>query len=211
MIRRAAFAIVLASAAACAKHDDPARKIAEAPVAAPAPASTGLATITGRAPASEPHHPVVVTLDPRSPRTFPPQDDVPVMDQANLTFSPELLLVRTGQPVEFHNSDETLHNVRVSHQETRTSAFNVAIPTGEVYTYSFDKDGFYSVGCDIHPEMSASIFASSSPFAGVVDGEGVFSFADVPPGVWTVTVYAMGNRLQKDVDVAAGAATVNVP
>jgi plastocyanin len=211
LIRRAALAIVLAAAAACGKHDGPAPAMAGAPAGAPAPANTGLATITGHAPASEPHHPVVVTLEPRSARTFPAQDDIPVMDQANLTFSPELLLVRTGQPVEFHNSDETLHNVRVSHQETRTSAFNVAIPTGEVYTYSFDKDGFYSVGCDIHPEMSASIFASSSPFAGIVDNEGAFSFPDVPPGAWTVTVYAKGNRLQKDVDVAAGATTISIP
>ena len=86
------------------------------------------------------------------------------MDQAGLTFGPELLLVRTGYPVEFRNSDDTLHNVRVSHEETRASAFNVAIPTGEVYTYTFERDGFYRVGCDIHPAMAASVFARASPF-----------------------------------------------
>ena len=96
----------------------------------------------------------------RRARTFPPQTEKPVMDQAGLTFGPELLLVRTGQPVEFRNSDDTLHNVRVSHEETRTSAFNVAIPTGESYTYTFERDGFYRVGCDIHPAMAASVFAA---------------------------------------------------
>ena len=57
----------------------------------------------------------------RRPRArFAAQTDKPVMDQAGLTFGPELLLVRTGQPVEFRNSDDTLHNVHVSHEETRT-------------------------------------------------------------------------------------------
>jgi len=85
---------------------------------------------------------VVVVLEPRTPREFAPQSDKPVMDQVGQAFGPEVLLVRTGEPVEFRNSDDTLHNVRVSHEETRTSAFNVAIPTGEAYTYTFERDGF---------------------------------------------------------------------
>ena len=41
---------------------------------------------------------------------------------------PALLLVRTGQPVNFLNHDDVLHNVRVRNDETKESAFNVAIP-----------------------------------------------------------------------------------
>src|SRR5262249_62294999 len=92
--------------------------------------------------------PVVAALEPRTARTFPSQSEPPVMDQVGLTFGPELLLVRTGQPVEFHNSDDTLHNVHVSHEETREPQFNVAIPTGNSYTHTFARDGFYRVGCD---------------------------------------------------------------
>jgi len=132
------------------------------------------------------------------------------MDQAGLTFGPELLLVRTGYPVEFRNSDDTLHNVRVSHEETRTSAFNVAIPTGESYTYTFERDGFYRVGCDIHPAMAASVFAASSPFTTVADAGGRFTFADVPSGAWTITVYADGKRLHKDVTIAGGNVDVSI-
>ena len=132
------------------------------------------------------------------------------MDQAGLTFGPELLLVRTGFPVEFRNSDDTLHNVRVSHEETRASAFNVAIPTGEAYTYTFERDGFYRVGCDIHPAMAASVFAASSPFTAVAGADGSFAFADVPPGAWTITVYADGKRLHKDVEVKGGVTEVMI-
>ena len=152
----------------------------------------------------------VVVLDPKTPRTFGPPDEKPVMDQAGLTFGPELLLVRTGFPVEFRNSDDTLHNVRVSHEETRASAFNVAIPTGESYTYTFERDGFYRVGCDIHPAMAAAVFAASSPFATVAGADGSFAFSGVPAGDWSVTVYADGKRLQKDIAVAGGVTNVTV-
>ena len=123
------------------------------------------------------------------------------MDQVGLTFGPELLLVRTGEPVEFRNSDDTLHNVHVKHEETREPAFNVAIPTGGLYRYTFPRDGFYRVGCDIHPAMAASIFAASSPYATLAEADGRFSIDDVAPGAYTLMVYAAGRKLQQTIDV----------
>jgi len=132
------------------------------------------------------------------------------MDQASLTFTPELLFVRAGQPAEFRNSDDTLHNVNVKHEETREQAFNVAIPTGGNYDYTFAREGFYRVACDIHPAMAASIFAASSPYTTMAGSDGSFSFEDVPPGPWIVTVYTGGRRLQKDVDVTSGVSDVTI-
>ncbi len=193
-------------ACACSKSEPAAPVVAAAtPPAAESRSSTTSGSVNGRVTANGT---AVVVLDPKTPRTFGPPDEKPVMDQAGLTFGPELLLVRTGFPVEFRNSDDTLHNVRVSHEETRASAFNVAIPTGESYTYTFERDGFYRVGCDIHPAMAASVFAASSPFATVAGADGSFTFSGVPAGDWSVTVYADGKRLQKD--VAVGGAVTNV-
>ena len=191
-------------------------KSAEPPAVMPAPAATGVAAtdanrkagqIVGRVQASGT---AVVVLEPRSARTFPPQSEKPVMDQVGLTFGPELLLVRTGQPVEFRNGDDTLHNVHVTHEETREPAFNVAIPTGGSYDHTFERDGFYRVGCDIHPAMTASIFSASTPFTALAETDGSFTFTGVPPGAWTVTVYTGGRRLQKDVDVTGGSTEVTV-
>jgi len=152
----------------------------------------------------------VVVLEPKTERTFPAQTETPVMDKAGLSFGPELLLVRTGQPVEFRNNDDTLHNVHVTHEETRTPAFNVAIPTGSAYRYTFERDGFYRVGCDIHPAMAASVFAAATPYAAIAESDGRFAFSDVPPGAWTVTVYTGGQRLHKDVEVKAGVTEVTI-
>ena len=205
-MRRLAVIAVCVAAAACSKAEAPA-PVAAAPAAAAARPGGANGTLEGRVPAGST---AVVVLEAKGGRTFPPPAEKPVMDQAGLMFGPELLLVRTGYPVEFRNSDDTLHNVRVSHEETRTSAFNVAIPTGESYTYTFERDGFYRVGCDIHPAMAASVFASTSPFTAVADADGGFSFADVPAGAWTITAYTGGKRLRRDVEVAAGATTVTL-
>jgi len=152
----------------------------------------------------------VVVLEPKGERTFPPQSDKPVMDQVGLTFGPELLLVRTGQPVEFRNNDDTLHNVNVKHEETREQAFNVAIPTGGAYEHTFPRDGFYRVGCDIHPAMAASIFSASTPYTAVAGSDGRFTFADVPAGAWTITVYTGGRRLQTELEVKGAVTEVTI-
>ena len=153
---------------------------------------------------------VVIVLEPKGTTEFPPQTEKPAMDQISATFTPAMLYVRTNQSTEFRNNDDTLHNVHVTHVESREGQFNVAIPTGEVYNYTFKRDGFYHVGCDIHPAMSAEIFASASPYVTTADGEGGFAFDDVPPGAYAVTVYAGAQRLQKDVDVKGGTTTISV-
>jgi plastocyanin len=208
-------AIGLVITSACSKPTTP-----PAPATAAAPASTTTASgstapaatgaIIGRGPAPSSSGAVVVVLEPRGPREFPAQSEKPVMDQVGLTFDPELLFVRTGQPVEFRNNDDTLHNVNVKHEETREQAFNVAIPTGGTYEHTFPRDGFYRVGCDIHPAMAASIFAASTPFTALAEPDGTFRFSDVPRGPWKVVVYAAGRRLQRDVDVQGAVTEVAV-
>ena len=200
-IRRFTLLATLALAASCSKPTPP--PVQEAAPAEPA-SSTGNATIVGHGPRPNPGAQIVVVLEPTTSRSFPPQTDVPIMDQVGLTFGPPLLLVRTGQPVEFRNSDDTLHNVHVTHEETREPAFNVAIPTDNSYTYTFQKDGFYRVGCDIHPAMAASVFSTSTPYVTLAEPDGRFTIADVAPGAYTATVYTAGRKLQRAVEAKSG-------
>jgi hypothetical protein len=113
-------------------------------------------------------------------------------------------VVQTGQPVEFRNSEDVLHNVRVRNDETKEGTFNVALPTGGTYTHTFEQDGFYDVGCDIHPGMSALIIAASTPHAAVADASGGFTFADVPPGAYTAVTMVGGVRSERPVQVGSG-------
>ena len=166
--------------------------------------ATGPSTIVGRAPAAKGGLPAVIVLEPSEPRELPAQTAPPAMDQISQTFTPAVLFVRTGQPAEFRNSDDVLHNIRVRNEETKEGAFNVAVPTGGTYTHTFSEAGFYDVGCDIHPGMAAVIVASGTPYASLAAVDGSFSIAGVPPGSYTLTVYADERTFQRAVTVVAG-------
>lgn len=176
---------------------------------AAAPDST-VQTVTGKAPAAVGEFPAIVILEPIGGGPAQPQAAPPAMDQEQQTFIPSILLVQTGQPVEFQNHDDVLHNVRVKDDETKESAFNVAIPNGEKYVHTFKKDGFYDVGCDIHPGMSAQIVASASPWKVIADAAGNFTIGGVPNGPYKATVYAGAQKIEKEVSVGAGSATLDL-
>jgi plastocyanin len=193
--------------AGCSKEAPP--PAAVAPATAPPPSSSSAGKIVGKAPPPTSGVPTIVVLEPKTPREFPGPEEKPVMDQVSATFGPALLFVRSGHPAEFRNSDDTLHNVHVTHMETKEPQFNVAIPTGESFQYTFKRDGFYHVGCDIHPAMSAEVFASSSPYVALAESDGSFVFEEVPPGGYVVILYAGVKRTARDVEVTNGVTTVS--
>lgn len=197
--------------AACSGGDETSAEGGAAPPAAAGPAAdTGAQHVTGKAPANSGGYPAIIILEPIGGDAPGPQTSTPVMDQVQQTFTPSVLLVRTGQPVNFLNNDDVLHNVRVREDATRESTFNVAIPTGEKYTHTFPRDGFYDVGCDIHPGMSAQILASSSPYMAVADGTGAFAIPNVLNGPYKATAYSGTQKIEKEVVVAAGQASLDL-
>ena len=163
---------------------------------APAVEASGGRVVIGKAPPG-----AILLLEPQDAREFPDQVGKPMMDQVSMTFTPNVLFVRTGQPVEFRNSDEELHNINVKDDATKEQAFNVAIPTGATYGFTFKRDGLYNVRCDIHAAMAALIVASATPYTQIADNEGNFAFEDVLPGSYTLTAYAGTDKLSKKVDV----------
>lgn len=179
-------------------------------VGEPAPPNDpgGPRRVFGKAPTAD-GQPSIVVLAPSEGRPVPAQTAVPVMDQAVMTFFPPLLFVRTGQPAEFRNSDDVLHNVNVKDEDTKVQAFNVAIPTGADYRYTFASDGFYGVRCDIHPAMFALVVATSSPYAMQTDESGAFAFEHVDAGSYTVRVYAGARILERAIEVTRGGMEVS--
>jgi len=197
-----AAAAALLSVCGCSKSTTSSPAAAKEPARAPEAVANSTAQAGSVSGTAAPG--AIVVLAPKTPRDLPASDPV-WMDQVSATFTPEFLFVRTGQPVQFRNSDDTLHNVHVGNTDTGEPSFNVAIPTGEQYAYTFAKDGFYHVGCDIHPAMSAEIFAASTPFVTRTNPDGSFSFAEVPPGSYVLRSVAGAERKEREVEVKAGA------
>ena len=78
------------------------------------------------------------------------------------------------------------------------------------YVHTFPRDGFYDVGCDIHPGMSAQIVSSDSPYTAVADAEGNFLIENVPAGSSKAIIYAGAQKIEKPLTVAGGQTTFNV-
>ena len=173
-------------------------------------AALGSAQVRGRAPREADGSRSVVTLDPHVPVDVLVPSEPTVMDQYGRDFIPRLLVVREGQTVQFQNSEDELHTVRVS-DETGLVLLNIAMPIlGGTYDHVFDHVGDYVVGCDTHQEMAARILVVSSPYAAVADRDGAFSFADIPAGPYTATVRQGSERFERAVDIVTGPNTLNL-
>ena len=60
------------------------------------------------------------------------------MDQAGYEFLPGFLLAQAGQSVQFRNSEDVLHNVRVTEISSQKPVFNVATVAFGKYEHKFD-------------------------------------------------------------------------
>lgn len=134
---------------------------------------------------------------------------IPIIDQRDLTFVPHLVAVRSGQRVAFINSDPENHNVRAQAQTPR-NRFNIMTVSGLDYERQFraETNGKpVRLSCDIHPWMSAWVFAFDHPYFDVTGEHGDFSIEAVPAGTYSIVVYQPDGELRAEgeMTVAAGA------
>jgi plastocyanin len=153
----------------------------------------------------------IVVLMPGDGREISPPGTPKVMDQAGYEFLPNLLVAQAGQDVQFRNSEDVLHNVRVTEVATDTPVFNVATIAFGSYNHKFDRPGFYTVTCDIHSTMRADILVTASPYSAKTDQNGAFLIENVPAGAYTLTLYAGGAPTKKSVVVNEGKTELLLP
>ena len=108
-----------------------------------------------------------------------------VLDQKGCIYSPRVVGVRVGQPLEIVNSDPTLHNVHalpMANQE-----FNQGQPfQGIRMTKTFTApEVMVRFKCDVHGWMAAYVGVVAHPFFAVTDADGTFEMKGLPPGTYT--------------------------
>ncbi|MDK1020841.1 MAG: carboxypeptidase regulatory-like domain-containing protein [Candidatus Hydrogenedentes bacterium] len=132
---------------------------------------------------------------------------ITVIDQRDLAFVPHLVAVRSGQRVAFSNSDPENHNVRAQAELPR-NRFNILTGSGLDYERQFQpepNDNPVRLSCDIHPWMSAWVFAFDHPYFDVTGEHGLFSIEAVPAGTYSIVVYQPDGRLRAEGQVAVAA------
>jgi plastocyanin len=107
--------------------------------------------------------------------------------QHHKSFSPHLLIVQVGSPVQFPNHDPFFHNVFSLFDGKR---FDLGLyEAGTTRTLVFDRTGICYIFCNIHAEMSAVILVLDTPYYAVSDSKGDIEIPDVVPGVYELRVW----------------------
>lgn len=109
-----------------------------------------------------------------------------VITQRGCQYSPKMVGVQTGQPLEISNGDSTLHNVHALPERNR--GFNLAMPqAGMKSTKKFDQpEVLVRIKCDVHPWMEAFVGVVDHPFFAVTGSDGKFTIEGLPPGSYEI-------------------------
>jgi len=147
--------------------------------------------------------PSAVILEPVPAKAFPPSNQTVAIDQRGLKFVPMLIVIQEGTTVEFRNGDTVSHNIfwpNISGDKKLGHNLGTA-PSGQSQKFKFTTPGNISVLCNIHPEMSANIIVSPSPYFAQTDATGAFSINEVPEGTYKATVWRKGKATTVNVTV----------
>ena len=141
---------------------------------------------------------------------FPVPSNTAVLDQRGCHYTPHVLGVQVGQPMEVLNSDPTMHNVHAVAVANRE--FNTGQPiAGMKHTHTFStREVMVPFKCDVHPWMRAYAGVLDHPYFAVTGADGTFRLTGLPPGTYVVEAWheTLGTRTQTVTVDAKGTADV---
>jgi plastocyanin len=148
----------------------------------------------------------VVYVEAVAGKTFPAPTQSVLIDQKGLMFMPHLTAVQQGTTVDFLNSDSVAHNVFwTSVGGNKKLGHNLGTwPKGQKKSFKFDDPGAVPLLCNVHPEMSAYIVVSPTPYFAVTDKSGDYKIENVPDGSYTVTAWHEGAKNKSNPVKVAG-------
>lgn len=153
----------------------------------------------------------VVYIEAVPGKTFPAPTEHVIIDQKGLLFQPHVAAVPVGATVEFLNSDKVAHNIFwPAISGNKKLSHNMGTwPSGQKREFKFDAPGVVPLLCNVHPEMSAYIVVTPTPYFAVTDADGNYKIANVPEGQYSVTAWHEGMKPQSKPLKVAGDMTAD--
>jgi plastocyanin len=132
---------------------------------------------------------VFVYIKSGLPASSAPSGTAPLrIDQKGCRFIPHVAAVQQGAPVEFTNSDPTMHNVHTMAVTAGNSNVDVSQgPNAEPQVRRFSApENMLSIRCNNHPWMQAFLNIAPNPYFAVTNADGSFTIPNLPPGTYTL-------------------------
>jgi len=130
---------------------------------------------------------------------FPVPSQPVVLNQEKCRYTPRVLGVRVGQPLQVHNGDPLLHNVRSN--GVINQAFNKSTPIeGMSFDHTFaTREVMVPFKCDVHGWMSAYVGVLDHPYFGTTAADGKVVLGNLPPGTYTIEAWheSLGTKTQQ--------------
>jgi hypothetical protein len=109
------------------------------------------------------------------------------MDQQELAFVPDLLVVPVNSTVQFPNSDAVSHQV---YSFSSVRQFQLPLYRGRAHPpVTFAKPGIVTLGCNIHDNMLAYIVVTAAQRYGRTTTSGEWQGSNVAAGRYRVRVW----------------------
>jgi plastocyanin len=129
------------------------------------------------------------------------------MDQRQMQFVPQILVLQTGSSVEFPNSDQIEHQV---YSLSPAKRFELSLYRGHKYPpVVFDQAGLVTLGCNIHDFMIGWIFVTDSPYFARTRSDGSVELHALPAGGYTLIAWhprlseRSGTSVRRHIEVPA--------
>ena len=127
-------------------------------------------------------------------KEFPKPAKPVTISQKSLRFVPHVLMVPAGATVDFQNADDVQHNIfwPAINGDKKLGTW----PKGQARTFQFTTPGIVPLLCNVHPEMSAYLIVTPTPYAAETDEAGSFKIPEVPGGSYTMKAWHEGFKTQ---------------
>jgi len=129
--------------------------------------------------------------------------------QQGCRYKTHVLAIRVGQEIKIINSDPISHNIHPLAKVNREWS-RIEPPGTPSFTYSYEKEEFIPVKCNIHPWMQGYFVVLKTGHFAVTGEDGVFRLPDLPQGKYTVTAWHESLGTQSQEIVVTGGETTSI-
>ena len=131
------------------------------------------------------------------------------VDQRDMKFVPQTIVILKGTTVDFLNSDHVAHNVHWSSiSGDKSLAHNlVTVSPGQKKSFEFDNVGEATILCNFHFDMTGYVVIVPTPYFTLTSSSGTFTIKDVPPGTYTLKTWSPDGKPTSQLITVTDAAT----